>query len=486
MPLAILTFFTGILISAVAIYYSVIGLAAIFAAAVIPIYVMGTILELSKLVTAWWLKTNWHRAPVLLKAYMLIAVIALMLITSMGIFGFLSKAHSDNSLVSGDVQAKIALYDEKIKTAKDNIDANRKALKQMDEAVDQVMARSSSETGADRAVAIRRSQLKERARLQSEIQAEQKAISALSEERAPIAAEVRKVEAEVGPIKYIAKLIYGDSTDTNLLEKAVTWVIILIVLVFDPLAVLLLLASQMSFQWARQEKQERLLKESLDKSESTDKLKPDNSKIDEETTVVSSLSTAVVEEPKPIADPHPVGWMYPVASSVGPSVTSSESNTSNKPLDIIEEQPLNIPDVERPGDYLTPSEDAVTDNSILNEVTDDVRAAMSRWKAANPDDSLKHQRALLERGVIKKLPWDDYLSPVVDEQHEAAVEAAKWAQEQLDKTDSSKKKDNDMDGTSGESAGKENERRISDDYIQNAEQSKSTLWQRLKNIKNDR
>jgi hypothetical protein len=483
MPLAILTFFTGILISAVAIYYSVIGLAAIFAAAVIPIYVMGTILELSKLVTAWWLKANWNRAPILLKTYMLIAVIALMLITSMGIFGFLSKAHSDQSLVSGDVQAKIAVYDEKIKTARENIDANRKVLKQMDEAVDQVMGRSTSETGADKAVAIRRSQQKERARLVTEISAEQKTISKLSEERAPLAAEVRKVEAEVGPLKYIAKLIYGDSTDTNLLEKAVTWVIILIVLVFDPLAVLLLLASQMSFQWARREKQDRLLKESLDTPEESN---IDHSKIKEETPVVSNPANIVVEESKPITDPHPVGWMYPVSSSGNPILTSSESKPDNKQVDVVEEQPLNIPDVERPGDYLTPPEDIVTDNSILNEVTEDVRAAMSRWKAANPDDSLKHQRALLERGVIKKLPWDEYLSPVVDEQHEAAVEAAKWAQEQLDKTDSSKKKDNDMDGTGRESTGQENERRISNDYIQNAEQNKSTLWQRLKNIKNDR
>jgi hypothetical protein len=117
----------------------------------------------------------------------------------------------------------------------------------MDEAVDQVMARSSSETGADRAVAIRRSQLKERARLQSEIQAEQKAISSLSQERAPIAAEVRKVEAEVGPIKYIAQFVYGES-DKDLLEKAVTWVIIILIAVFDPLAVILLLSSQISFQ----------------------------------------------------------------------------------------------------------------------------------------------------------------------------------------------------------------------------------------------
>jgi hypothetical protein len=173
----------------------------------------------------------------------------------MGIFGYLSKAHSDQSLVGDDVQAKIAVYDEKIKTSKDNIDANRKALKQMDEAVDQVMARSSTETGADRAVAIRRSQLKERARLQSEIQTEQKTISSLSQERAPIAAEVRKVEAEVGPIKYIAQFVYGES-DKDLLEKAVTWVIIILIAVFDPLAVILLLASQISFQNFRDRKTE--------------------------------------------------------------------------------------------------------------------------------------------------------------------------------------------------------------------------------------
>jgi hypothetical protein len=123
----------------------------------------------------------------------------------------------------------------------------------MDEAVDQVMARSSSETGADKAVGLRRSQLKERSRLQSEIQAEQKTITTLSEERAPIAAEVRKVEAEVGPIKYIAQFVYGES-DKDLLEKAVTWVIIILIVVFDPLAVILLLASQISFQNFRDRK----------------------------------------------------------------------------------------------------------------------------------------------------------------------------------------------------------------------------------------
>ena len=255
MILGLLLLATGLIISAVAIYYSVIGLAAIFAAATIPIYIMGGSLEVAKLVCASWLKANWDRAPTFIKAYMMTAVIVLMFITSMGIFGFLSKAHTDQNLVSGDVQSKIAIYDEKIKTSKENIDANRKALKQMDEAVDQVMGRSTDEKGADKAVTIRRGQQKERVRLLAEIETEQKKISGLNEERAPVAAENRKIEAEVGPIKYIAAFIYGDNPDTNLLEKAVTWVIILIVVVFDPLAVIMLLAAQMTFGWAKEQKE---------------------------------------------------------------------------------------------------------------------------------------------------------------------------------------------------------------------------------------
>ena len=257
MLMAYLTLISGLLISGVAIFYSVAGLTSIFSAAVWPIIIMGVSLELAKLVATVWVKQNWAIAPRLLKGYLVGAVIVLMVITSLGIFGFLSKAHSDQTLVSGDVGAKIAVYDEKIKIAKENIDANRKALKQMDEAVDQVMGRSSDEKGADKAVAIRRSQQKERARLQSEITAEQKTIAAISEERAPIAAEVRKVEAEVGPIKYIAAFVYGENPDASILEKAVTWVIILIVVVFDPLAVMLLLASQYSFALLKKEEDQK-------------------------------------------------------------------------------------------------------------------------------------------------------------------------------------------------------------------------------------
>lgn len=270
--IAVLALLSGLSISAVAIYYSVAGLVSIFSAAVIPIVVMGVTLEISKLIATMWLKINWTRAPFFIKAYMSAAIVILMIITSMGIFGFLSKAHSDQSLVSGDVQSKIAVYDEKIKVARDNIDANRKALKQMDEAVDQVMGRSTTETGADKAVAIRRGQAKERTRLLSEIAAEQKTIAKLSEERAPIAAEVRKVEAEVGPIKYIAAFIYGDNPDANVLEKAVTWVIIIIVAVFDPLAVILLLASQYSFQWFR--KPDETVEQVIEKVEEAKKPEP--------------------------------------------------------------------------------------------------------------------------------------------------------------------------------------------------------------------
>jgi hypothetical protein len=256
MILAYLLLLTGLTISAVAIYYSVVGLTAIFSAAAIPIIIMGSALEVGKLVCASWLKANWERAPRFMKYYMTIAVVVLMLITSMGIFGFLSKAHNDQTLVSGDVTSKIAVYDEKIKTERENIDANRKILKQLDESVDQVMGRSQDEKGAEKAVAIRRGQQKERGRIAQDIAEAQKKITVLNEERAPIAAEVRKVEAEVGPIKYIAAFIYGTTPDETMLEKAVTWIIILIVIVFDPLAVIMLLAAQMTFGWKKEQSDE--------------------------------------------------------------------------------------------------------------------------------------------------------------------------------------------------------------------------------------
>ena len=251
-----LTLLVALALSTIAAYYSIIGLTAIFAGAVIPIIVMGSILEIGKIVTTVWLRKYWHRCGILLKLYLVPAVVLLALLTSMGIFGFLSKAHTETGLVSGDSQAKLALYDEKIKTQRDNIELARKALQQMDSQVDQRLARGDSEQGAERAVQIRRQQQGERAKLQKEIGDAQKEIQRLNEERAPIAAENRKIEAEVGPIKYIAALIYGDDTDNNMLEAAVRWVIILLVIVFDPLAIALVLAANASKEWDKEKPEE--------------------------------------------------------------------------------------------------------------------------------------------------------------------------------------------------------------------------------------
>jgi hypothetical protein len=233
---------TAIGLSAIAAYYSIMGLIAIFAAAAMPIAIMGGILEAAKLVVASWLYRNWKETPVLIKSYFVTAVGVLMLLTSMGIFGFLSKAHMDQNLVSGDVTAKLSIIEEKIKIEKETIDAARKTIAQLDSQVNETLSRSTSEDGAARSARLRRSQASERTQAQKAILSSQENINKLNTEKAPIAAEVRKVEAEVGPIKYIAALIYDEATGQETLEKAVRWVILLIVFVFDPLAVLMFIA----------------------------------------------------------------------------------------------------------------------------------------------------------------------------------------------------------------------------------------------------
>ena len=244
-------------ISAVAAYYSIAGLCAIFAAAVVPIIIMGAALELGKITATVWLHKYWHRVNIQFKLYLVPAIIVLMLITSMGIFGFLSKAHMDQNITVGDSSAQVSILDEKIKTEQDNIAANKKALQQMDAQVDQMLGRTTDDKGASKAVQVRKSQAKERTSIQADIGRSQKTIAQLQEERAPLAAKARKIEAEVGPIKYIAALIYGDNPDANLLERAVRWVIILLVFVFDPLALILILAAEQTIIWSQEDKKKK-------------------------------------------------------------------------------------------------------------------------------------------------------------------------------------------------------------------------------------
>lgn len=425
MILGLLTLITALTISAVAIYYSIAGLVAIFAAAAVPIMIMGAALEVGKLVTAVWLHKYWTQAKWWLRSYLAIAVIILMFITSMGIFGFLSKAHSESGLISGNVTSKIAVYDEKINTAKENIEANRKQLKQMDDAVDQIMGRSKDERGAANANAVRRSQSKDRTRLQNEIAAEQKKIVSLQEERAPIAAEVRKVEAEVGPIKYIAALIYGDNPDTNLLEKAVTWVIIVIIFVFDPLAVLLLIAAQYTFEFNRKRKDEE---EFFEKARSVAK-SIDNSSYEPDDGPLSNKQLEEIQQHVEVEHPKKIDESIkqePVLTIL-PEVHTSEIEVKVEQTEEVEAQkktPLKSPEeLSREAEY------------NLKEQDENFQLSKTAWKDAHPDQTLKHYKNLYVKGLIDSLPW--------------------------------------------EQTAKEDNYNISEGYQQNAEQSENTLFNKL-------
>ena len=455
--IAWLALLSGLTISAVAIWYSVAGLVSIFAAAVIPIIVMGVALEISKLIATVWLKINWTRAPVFIRTYLIVAIAILMLITSMGIFGFLSKAHSDQSLVSGDVQSRIAIYDEKIKTARENIEANRKQLKQMDEAVDQVMGRSTDEKGADKAVSVRKNQSRDRVALAKDIEANQKLIAKLNDEAAPIRAEVRKVEAEVGPIKYIASFIYGSNPDANVLEKAVTWVIIIIVVVFDPLAVILLLASQYSFQWFRKAREDDEELALIHKT--VPMYEPDDGPLTEDQIEQIIETVDVVDTALPVVAEHELD---PI-----PCVKCGQT---------LVETPIGLVCANLDCDPPIQEEEEKEDHEIMATAEVGEKTRMTAWKHDHPDSSLKIQRRMFERGVINKLPWEDYLSPKEDFVNEAAEEAAKWAEEQRTKADEVGYMEN-IDG--------HQIKKTIEGYTQNAEQNESTLWQRVKKAKGE-
>ena len=283
-----LTLLTALALSGVSAYYSVIGLAAIFPGSFWPIIIMGSVLEMAKLVTVSWLYRNWKTCPLLMKSYYVTACVILMLITSMGIFGYLSKAHLEHSADTAPLSDKVTMLDEKIKTEKDNIDVNRKSLKQFDESVDQIMSRSSDEKGADKAVSIRKAQTKDRNRISQEIAESQKTISALNEERAPLNVALQKAESDFGPIKYVAELVYG-SGDRDLIDKAVRLVIMLIMTVFDPLAVLLLISANMTWKIKEEPKE--------DSPEAFfDKVKDISKKLDDDAVQIKKGNLATILE----------------------------------------------------------------------------------------------------------------------------------------------------------------------------------------------
>lgn len=214
MVLAILLLFSALAISAIAAYFSIAGLVAIFPAAPIPIMIMGGALELAKLVAASWTYRNWKNASATIKGYFTVAVIILSLITSMGIFGYLSKAHIEQAAVSGSNDILLQ-----------NLEQRETIVKQK---IDFILSQSNKTTKISK-------------RLQWDLTQAQKELNKIVQEKIPLQQSKNKFEAELGPLKYITEFIYGKA-ETQLIDKAVRWVIITIIFVFDPLAIIMIIA----------------------------------------------------------------------------------------------------------------------------------------------------------------------------------------------------------------------------------------------------
>ena len=246
--------FIALGLSAIAAYYSIVGLAAIFAAAVVPIIVMAGALETAKIATTIWLHQHWKECKFIMKAYLTMAVIVLMFITSLGIFGFLSKAHVEQSITAGDNTVMLAEVDRRVEIERKRITDAELVIAQLDQAV-QVLMDAQRIRGTEGAIAVRQSQLTEREGLNAIIDSANEAIMELQHRRVPLLQDQLTIEAKVGPLKYIAAMVYGSNLNEDMLEEAVRWVIILLVAVFDPLAIMMVLAGVESFSWAKRKKE---------------------------------------------------------------------------------------------------------------------------------------------------------------------------------------------------------------------------------------
>lgn len=551
MFLAILTMITALAISAVAIYYSVAGLVAIFAAAAIPIMIMGTTLELAKLVTAVWLHRYWQQAAWWLKYYLALAVLILMFITSMGIFGYLSKAHieqtsagvesvaqveritteitrqqelvvraetkivalqSSGTSNDGIIQEQIDKEQERIDTAYDriqpaiteqnliianvttlfqgeldNIDASIARLQryidageikkaqgmigskadgaygpktaaaftawtdskklERNEWIQKIQDAAQSATIIDARKAI--SKLRDKAdnqiaesnklinRLRAQVGKTDKTveidaavdeqgeriktanaeIETLTEQKYELEGEYRQLEAEVGPIKYIAEFVYGEQADKNMLEKAVTWVIIIIIFVFDPLAVLLLIASQYTFDFARKNKgisnnRARMQKivDNPGPINTKDDYEPDEPKfedVDQETIdkefsddtgrVGPTERDEFLDEWKVANEQLELDFGNPDTETVYDALTELAEEPKKK---------VESPDVSNL-EELSAEEQARKDEYDAKDTTEEFKTAKHAWKDANPNLTLKMEKNRYIKGTIDVLPWEE-------------------------------------------------------------------------------
>ena len=571
MYLGVLVLITALTISGVAIYYSIAGLVAIFAAAALPIMIMGGALEIGKLVTAVWLHRYWRQAVWWLKTYLTVAVVVLMFITSMGIFGFLSKAHIEQtsagqesvaqvqriegeierqqdiivraeqkiqkletSNIGGDanIQAQIDAEQDRIDKAYERIqpaideqqkiidsqatlyinelakiDADMATLQgyidsgetakaqqmigasadgifgkktadkigdwqeqkqaeriELIEKIEQATNNPQAQAAAEEIKRLRttaesqiaqsnelinrlRNQLGDTdktASIDQEVDAQNlriknanDQIDTLIAEKYTIEGEYRKLEAEVGPIKYIAEFVYGEDADKNMLEEAVRWVIIVIIFVFDPLAVLLLIASQYTFDFHRRSKDDSGERLRLERQE-YERLRAEkinnNPGYNTDDTTPSEEEKIDVTEPTTTTDDD-LGDMVSENDTTNPDeadtrVEQSEIQTNEDSKKQIADSYLSVQEA-----LETPVEEAV-DKSIDVEKKDsesseelerlseeefdalddnlDWKRAKHKWKQENPSETLKEYKDLYLNGVINELPWEEHLPEGVD------------------------------------------------------------------------
>jgi hypothetical protein len=240
--------FAALCLSSVAAYFSVLGLAAIFAASAVSVMVMAGVLEATKVITAAWLHLHWHDLSRTIKTYLTIAVVLLMGITSMGIFGYLSKAHIEQQVkIDTTVGQKMALLDLQIDDKKKEVSDYDAQVSALDASNQKTVGLSTKSSDARKAMDKVGDTAKSRKVLIDERKLVQTELAQLQADRVKAQGEADIMNAEVGPIKYIADRIYGKA-DRDQLEKAVFWLIMILVICFDPLAIALVIGTNIRFK----------------------------------------------------------------------------------------------------------------------------------------------------------------------------------------------------------------------------------------------
>lgn len=248
MLISILAFIAAIAIASVAAWFSIIGLIALFPGSALSIAIMAGTLEVGKLVTASWLYRNWEKTNFLLKSYLVTAVIVLMVITSLGVFGYLSKSYLTHNAPLATIEVELRNYDQQLVSLTRDLNRNQQVIEQLDDAVSKLIEFSRI-SGPNGAIALRETQREERNLVQTDISQIQEKISDIQRKMKDIENSSIDVRSKLGPAEYIAKFIYGDGDDS--VDKAVQLIILMIVLVFDPLAVLLLIAANQGISNSR-------------------------------------------------------------------------------------------------------------------------------------------------------------------------------------------------------------------------------------------